>query len=48
MPAVHHKLLLEDALQDSPQVGACLRVFFTRLRTQLSHNATLLALKLAC
>lgn len=25
MPAVHHKLLLEDALQDSPQVG--LRVF---------------------
>lgn len=25
MPAVHHKLLLEDALQDSPQVG--LRLF---------------------
>lgn len=23
MPAVHHKLLLEEALQDSPQVGLC-------------------------
>lgn len=23
MPAVHHKLLLEEALQDSPQVGPC-------------------------
>lgn len=27
MPAVHHKLLLEDALQDSPQVGPCCFIF---------------------
>lgn len=29
MPAVHHKLLLEEALQDSPQVGLRWLVLFT-------------------
>lgn len=32
MPAVHHKLLLEDALQDSPQVGT---FYFLTIKTQL-------------
>lgn len=35
MPAVHHKLLLEEALQDSPQVGLRWLVLFTGLQQQL-------------
>lgn len=45
MPAVHHKLLLEDALQDSPQVG--LRRLYHIYRPRLLHLKAVRELKLA-
>ncbi len=53
MPAVHHKLLLEDALQDSPQVGLC-GFFITFKDTTATHEdvtsaeVSLLAQTISC